>query len=496
MTPAVPSQLAAVDLGSNSFHLLVAREVGGQIQVVDRVRERVALAEGLDSKGNVDAASQERALACLRRMGERLRDLPEGAVRAVGTNSMRRARNSREFLPGWEAALGHPIEVISGREEARLVYLGVAFDVAAPGRRLVVDIGGGSTECIVGERFEIVESDSLYMGCVSYSLAYFPGGLIDKERIRNATLAARVELEPIEQRYQRIGWDQVFGCSGTIMAVADVLKAQGWGDGTITRKGLTRLEKALIGFGRGDRVVLGGLPPDRGPILAGGLSILGGVFDALEIEAMSVSGAGLREGLIHDTLGRRRRDDVRDATVGRFVERYHVDRDHAARVERTAISLFDDLRESWALDEDDRYFLGWAARLHEIGLFVSYSGFHKHGAYIAANSEMPGFSRGDQAILSALILCHRRRLDRARVAAVPGGQEEKTLRLALLLRLAVVLNRARTDTRPARVQASTKRSSVRLRFAKDWLDLHPLCAADLAAEALSWEAVGYTLTVR
>ena len=493
MTAPIPSQLAALDLGSNSFHMIVTRDVGGQLQVVDRMRERVALAEGLDSRGNLDTDAQARALACLLRMGERLRDLPPGSVRVVGTNTLRRARNSRDFIPGWEQALGHPIEVISGHEEARLVYLGVAHDIDSPGRRLVVDIGGGSTECIVGEGFEIVESDSLYMGCVSFSLAHFPGGGIDKERIRRATLAARIELEPIEQRYQRLGWDLAIGTAGTSMALADVLKAQGWGDGSITRKGLSRLEKALVACGRADRIELAGLPPDRAPVLAGGMAILSGIFDALEIDTMSVSASGIRDGLIHDTIGRIRRDDVREGTIQRFVERYHVDRDHAARVERTALTLFDDLRETWTLDDEDRRFLAWASRLHEMGLFVSYSGFHKHGAYLAANSEMPGFSRGDQSLLAALILCHRRRLDRARVATVPAGQEETALRLAVLLRLGVLLNRARTDTRPPRVQASTKKGELRLRFAKDWLDLHPLCAADLEVETQALVGVGINL---
>ena len=443
---AAPETIAALDLGSNSFHLVVARVVGGIPQVVDRLRERVVLAAGLDKHDQLKPAAQDRALACLERFGQRLRTFEPDEVRAVGTNALRKAANAQAFLRRAQTALGHPVEIISGHEEARLIYLGVAHDVADDGgRRLVVDIGGGSTECIVGERFETHQVDSLFMGCVATTLAYFKDGELRKSAFEEARMAARLEIEPIERRYRALAWQQALGASGTILSIEEVLRENGWSRGGITAKGLERLRDALLRFRRVKDVRIKGLKDERAEVLPGGLAILTALFEGFGIQRMEVSQGALREGLLYDMLGRIRREDVREQTIALFVERYHVDAEHVAAVERTALALLEQVDRAWGLGgEDHRRLLVWAARLHEIGVTLSYTGYHKHGAYLVANSDMRGFSREDQQRLAALIRNHRRRITDEHLDSLSDDVRKATLRLVLLLRLAVRLNRARS----------------------------------------------------
>lgn len=484
-SPSLGAPAAALDLGSNSFHLIVAREEGAQLRIVDRHRERVALGEGLDGRGHLDAACQERALSCLGRMAQRLRDLPPERVRVVGTNTLRTAKNAAPFLERAREVLGHEIDVIAGKEEARLIYLGVAHDLADDGEpRLVVDIGGGSTECILGEGLHIVTADSLHMGCVSWTLRDGLGTTPTRAAWRAAVLAARVELEPIERRYLSLGFRRVVGASGTITAVGDVLRALSWTDGTITDKALKKLEKRWLALTASGACDLPGLPPDRAPVFVGGLAVLTAIFEAFEIEAMTVSGAGMREGIIHDLLGRIRHDDVRDRTVRQQASRFQIDLEQAMRVERTAGALLAALGRAWDLrDPDWARALSWASRLHEVGMVIGFSGYHKHGAYITAHADMPGFSKQDQQILSALILCHRRRLTRDRLATLPTSVQEPVFRLCVLLRLAVLLNRGRSDSRQPQVGATVRGAVLKLRFPAGWLAEHPLTAEDLRQEA-------------
>jgi exopolyphosphatase/guanosine-5'-triphosphate,3'-diphosphate pyrophosphatase len=489
--------VAAVDLGSNSFHMVVARLVHGQLQFVDRLRDRVALAAGLDADHRLAPEARDRALASLQRFGQRLRDFPPGTVRAVGTNTLRQARDSAAFMAQASELLGHPIEIISGREEARLVYLGVAHDVEqAEGRRLVVDIGGGSTECILGERFEPLVADSLYMGCVTWSRRFFPDGQITRDGMREAEIAARLELSSIEQRYKTVGWQAALGSSGTITAMDDILRATGSPEAGITLKGLRRIRKALLAAGHTSRVSLPGMPADRAPVLAGGLAILVAIFEGLEVAEMTAAHAALREGLLYDLLGRIRHEDVRDRTIERLQASYHVDVHHAARVERTALGLLRVVADDWGLaGPEAQRFLTWAARLHEIGLSIAYSGYQKHGAYIVENADMPGFSRDDQLLLAALIQGHRRKLLRERFKGVSPGRLPVALRLCVLLRLAVRLNRNRT-ARPLHIEAlRVRKDRVELTFPPAWLDEHPLTRADLEAEATLLAPAGFELQI-
>jgi exopolyphosphatase/guanosine-5'-triphosphate,3'-diphosphate pyrophosphatase len=495
--PTSARSVAAVDLGSNSFHMVVARVEHGHVHVVDRLKERVALAEGFDDDGCLTGAAQRRALACLARFGQRLRDMPTRNVRAVGTNALRRARNIREFLSGAEPVLGHSIEVIPGREEARLIYLGVAHSRQDdPGRRLVVDVGGGSTECIIGRRFEPIVTDSLDMGCVAWSLKHFERGRVSKKSMRRAELAAHLQLRPIRRRYRRIGWTTCLGSSGTALAVAAIVRAAGWASHGVTPKALGRLRDELIEAGSVDKLKLPGLDAERAPVLAGGVAILSAVFDGLGIERMIASPGALREGVLFDLLGRFRHEDVRDRTIRRFALRHAVDAAQAARVERTAVRALADVAKTWELDDDESgKLLSWAAQVHEVGLTVAYSGHHRHGAYLVAHSDLPGFSRDDQQMLATLILGHRRRPESESFDALPGKAAARALRLCVLLRLAVLLHRSRSGRRAPTLRLDARRGSLLVRFPDGWLARHPLTRADLEEERSMLSEAGFRLDV-
>lgn len=495
----LPDVVAAVDLGSNSFHMVIARVVGPDLRMLDRMREHVQLAAGLDEKRRLSPAAMERALTCLERFGQRLRDLPAARVRAVGTNTLRRAKNARELLTRARRALGHPIEVVSGREEARLIYLGVSHSLPHSAvRRLVIDIGGGSTECILGEGFESLREESLHMGCVAWGQRFFPRGQIERQRFKEAELAARQELETIEEQFRGAGWREAVGSSGTILSVGEVLRANGWSEQGITRAGLRKLRKALLGFSHTDQLLgsLPGLKPERASTFPGGLAILSALFDGLGIEQLTCAEGAMREGVLYDLLGRARHEDVRDRTIRRFEERFHVDLAQVSRVETTALALLDQVVDEWKLERTaPRSLLAWAARLHEIGLAISYSHYQRHGAYLLENADMPGFSIDGKRVLAALILGHRRRLSRDWFPDLLGIGSERLLRLCVLLRLAVLLNRSRSPRPLPRIALSAKRDKLTLEFPPGWLEEHPLTCADLEEEREYLEGVGYRLKV-
>ncbi len=489
--------VAAVDLGSNSFHMVVARLVRSELHIVDRLRERVALAGGLDDKKRLTAEAQERALACIERFGERLRGMPQGSVRAVGTSALRVARNQQGFVARAEEALGHPIEIVSGAEEARLIYLGVAHDLSDDSnRRLVVDIGGGSTECILGQRFEALKTDSLHMGCVNFSTRFFPGGAITKEAMERALIAARLEVRGMERSYRGMGWEDCIGSSGTILAVETILRENQWSERGITPKGLRKLRKALVEAGHAEKLALPGLQPDRAPVLAGGFAILSALFDGLEIELMNTSSGALREGVLYDLAGRIRHEDLRELTIRRLSQIYHVDLEQAQRVERTALLLFEQVAKDWDLPlEQGAQLLAWASRLHEIGISLSHNGYHKHGAYLVEHSDMPGFSRTDQLMLAALIEGHRRKLPTERFEALPVSLQRQAMRLCILLRLAVLLNRSRSATPLPDIRIAVKKSAYLLAFPREWLDGNPLTRADIEEEAERLAPLEFAVTV-
>lgn len=485
--------LAAIDLGSNSFRLQIARAQGDQIYPLDGFKEAVRLAAGLNDKKLLDAESQQRGLDALRLFGERLRGFDPTRVRAVATNTLRVAKNATSFLQKAEEALGFPIEVIAGREEARLIYIGIAHSIPNPGnQQLAVDIGGGSTEFIIGKKFQPKALESLYMGCVSYSNLYFPDGQIDKRGMKAAVLAARREIEIIAHDYSVLGWDEAVGSSGTAKAIADIIQLNGLGDGglsdgAITRDGMEQLKQAMLRAGRLDALQLAGLRADRLPVLAGGLAIMIAVFEAFNLQRMTYADGALRLGVLYDLLGRYNHHDQRDTTVEAFQRRYEVERAQAERVTDTALALYQQLRPDADLNDDaEAHYLCWAARLHEIGVSIAHSGYHKHSAYILSNADMPGFSRMDQARITRLVQAHRGKLERVQQLHM----EASDWQLVLCLRLSALLHRAREPQRNLKLDLHTTTQGFVLGVDADWLEANPLTFAALNDEIRQWKSIG------
>ena len=478
-SPNASSQtFAALDLGSNSFHLIVALDQGERLQVVDRHREMVRLAAGLGATRELSPETEGRALACLERLGQRLRELPARNVRIVGTNTLRKARNSRSFIRRAEKALGHRIEVISGREEARLIYLGVSHSLEDDrDSRLVVDIGGGSTEVILGRRFQPGLMESLFIGCVGLSDRYFPDGTITAQAMDAAERAARLELEPVEQIFLARGWDTAIGASGTALSVRGVVEAE-TGSSEITRAGLRHVRERLLHAGHVERLDFAAVNAERAPVFPGGVAILSAIFASLRIERMSVSDGALREGLLQDLLGRVHDEDIRERTVRDLAQRYHIDRDHAGRVARTALNLLEQVGPTWRMDDPDlEALLRWGATLHEIGLDIAHNQYHKHGGYLLDHMDLAGFSRSEQHRVSLLVRAHRRKFP-----AEDFVDAEDIMRLCILLRLAVVLHRGRTDTPLPSFAITGRGDTVLVSLPKKWLLAHPLTELDLQQE--------------
>ena len=494
MSSPMSETFAAVDLGSNSFHMVVAKFEDGQVRIIDRLKDMVRIASGLDSSSNLSAEATERALQSLRQFGQRIREIPRTNVKAVGTNTLRQARNGKDFIRQARVALGHNIDIISGQEEARLVFIGVAHTFYNhDGASLVIDIGGGSTEIIIGKGFQPRVGESLYMGCVNVSQRFFADGSITGRRMREAILFARTELETIEAGYKRIGWDSVLGSSGTIRAVADIAVAQSWSENGVTRAAVEHLRKRLVAAGHYDRLYLEGLSERRKPVFAGGLAILSAIIEALDLDHIQISEGALREGIIYELIGRYQNQDIRNATVADIAARYGVDREQADKVGKTAETLFDQVYKRWQFDEADRDTLLWSAQLHEIGLAIAHAQYHRHAAYLLSYSDMPGFSRQEQQNLSLLVRAHRRKFPVLEFDQAAPDNREKVLRLAILLRLSCVLNRSRSYVSPPEIKAAANTSSLSLKFPKDWLANHALTRADLEIEAEYLEAAEFDL---
>jgi exopolyphosphatase/guanosine-5'-triphosphate,3'-diphosphate pyrophosphatase len=480
--------LAAVDLGSNSFRLQIARVEGEQLYMLDGLREPVRLAAGLTPDNYLAEDAQQRALAALGRFGERLRDLPAEAVRVVGTNSLRIAENAAEFIAKAERALGFPIEVIYGREEARLIYLGVAHGLPqSDDNLLVMDIGGGSTEFIIGRGLNPIQLESLNMGCVSYSARYFPDGKITKQRMQQAELAARNELQAIVADYQG-QWQRAIGSSGTAKAIAEILELNGYSTNGITREGLDKLRAHMIYTGDIQQLNLVGIRTDRLPALAGGFAIMYAAFSELNIDQMQVALSALREGVLYDLWGRFHNNDMRDVTVQHFMRRYHVDIKQAERVSRLSGELAHQLLGQNA-NESALQILGWVAHLHGVGIRVAHSGYHKHTAYILANADMPGFSKKEQIRLSLLALAHRGNLKK--LAGLLTETED--FALAMSLRLAALFYRNRSDVALPEIHLSISCAKYSLSVSPAWLKQNPLTEAALQEEVKQWKALNVSM---
>ncbi|MET1079306.1 MAG: exopolyphosphatase [Pseudomonas sp.] len=489
--------IAAIDLGSNSFHMVLAKADHGEIRILERLGEKVQLAAGIDDQRELNEESMQRGLDCLRRFAQMIAGLPAGAVRVVGTNALREARNRAVFIRRAEAILGHPVEVISGREEARLIYLGVSHTLAqAQGKRLVADIGGGSTEFIIGQRFEPLLRESLQMGCVSYTQRYFRDGKITPARYAQAYTAARLELMGIEHGLCRLGWQESVGASGTIRAIGLVLKGAGHGNGEVNAEGVAWLKRKILKLGEVDKLDLEGIKPDRRAIFPAGLAILEAIFDALDLQQMHHSEGALREGVLYDLLGRHHHEDVRERTLSALMERYHVDLEQAARVEAKALSALEQVATAWELDDEwHRELLSWGARVHELGMDIAHYHYHKHGAYLIEHSDLAGFSRQDQQMLALLVRGHRRNLPADKFAEL-SGEGIKLIRLCVLLRFAILFHHIRGTQAMPRVQLQAGPQHLDIVFPEGWLAANPLTLADFAQEAEWLARIGFRLSVR
>lgn len=495
--PPAQDVLASVDLGSNSFHMVVARFDHGQLTVVDRLREMVRLASGLNASNRLTDASQKRALATLRRFGERLRDMQAGRVRVVATNTLRRARSTGRFLQRAAKALGHPVEIISGIEEARLIYLGASHNLPrVDGPQIVVDIGGGSTEIIAGKGFEPAKMESLAVGCVSLSEGCFPGGRLSAKNFEKARLQVRLELEPVRSQFRKVEPAQVAGTSGSIRAAHSVLTALNRAPQGVTVEGLEFLIGEMISAGDVADLRLPELSDDRAEIFAGGVAILVEVMSALGLARMNVADGALREGILYDMIGRLTDEDARVRTVRAMAARYQVDRAQAERVEATAMNLYTQAREDWELGNDQQLLLAWAARLHELGLDIAHAHYHRHGAYVLANADMPGFPREEQQVLACLVLAHRRKFDRSVVSGLPLPWQRPALRLAILLRLAALIHRSRTGGATPDLKLRVQGRTLRLQVPAAWLESNPLTLADLERERDFLDEADYKLSIQ
>lgn len=497
-TPAESFPLiAAIDLGSNSFHMVLAKADHGEIRILERLGDKVQLAAGVDEDRLLSEEAMQRGLDCLRRFAQLTASLPEGAVRVVGTNALREARNRSEFIRRAEAILGHPVEVISGREEARLIYLGVSHSIAdTPGRRLVADIGGGSTEFIIGQRFEPLLRESLQMGCVSFTQRFFRDGKITPARYAQAYTAARLEIMGIEHALRRLGWEDTVGASGTIKAIGLAIQAAGLGAGEVNAEGMAWLKRKMFKAGEVEKLDLDGIKPDRRAIFPAGMAILEAIFDACDIQRMSHSEGALREGVLYDLLGRHQHEDVRERTLSSLMERYHVDLEQAARVESKALSALDKVAQDWELEDDwHRELLSWAAKVHEVGLDIAHYQYHKHGAYLVEHSDLSGFSRQDQQMLALLVRGHRRNIPKDKLAEF-GAEGIKLTRLCVLLRFAILFHHIRGTQEMPNVELKASEQRLDILFPEGWLECNPLTQADFTQEAEWLKRIGIELSVR
>lgn len=491
--------IAAVDLGSNSFHMVVAEERHGQLVILDRIKEMVRLAAGLDQDGNLAPEVEQRALACLQRFAQRLRNLSSVSVSAVGTNTLRRTRNAEVFLQHAEAELGHPIEIISGIEEARLIYQGVAHSLEPDHKnRLVVDIGGGSTELIIGEDFKPMLMESLDMGCISITREFFADGKITGKRINTARVYVLQQMRAVRHVFRNRGWEVVIGSSGSIRSVESVVRALSLSkqDG-VTFVAMQLLLEKLKQFDSIDNIKLSGLSEERTPVFLGGVIVLSGVCEALGIKQMQVSDGALREGLLYQLMGRHHDHDIRNQSVQSLANRFHADAEHASRVKNTASDLLEQVWRVWGLNQDLAFrLLGWACELHEIGRDIAHSSYHKHSGYIIENADMAGFSQQEQRRIAALVRAHRGKLNNNLFDALNKSSQEIVKKLVIILRLAVIFHRSRSAIELPHISVELKQEKMSLSIPDSWVEQHPLTLNDLDQESGYVQVLGVKLRVK
>mgnify|MGYP000005834800 FL=1 len=486
--------IAAVDLGSNSFHLVVAREVDGTLQILHKEKQRVYLADGLDDKLRLNQAAIDRALLVLKQFANTLEDFPPGNVKVAATYTFRRAKNIHAFLTQASKVFPFHIDVIPEQEEARLIYQGVAHYVHNEENRLIIDIGGGSTELIIGKHFKHKLLTSRNMGCVSYTKQFFSGGAITAKRFNRAEIKAEQEIEVIFANYINEGWQDVIGTSGTIKSILTMVCAQNPQQTCVSIDDLLALKQQCIAAEHINNISIEGLTPERQQSLCGGLAILIAVFKEFSINQLSYSVFSLREGLLHEMQQKLADKDIRSNTINNLSERYTVDKAHASRVANTATWIYERLSKAWQLiDNKDIALLNWAAKLHEIGLSINSSGINKHSAYIVANSQLPGFTQQEQLILSSLIRFYRKKIKRDELPEFTTIAQQHVIKLVTILRLAVLFNQKRQISQQPNMNISANATGIFIKFYDNYLQTHTLLNADLELEQRYLKKVGISL---
>ncbi|WP_334063452.1 exopolyphosphatase [Alteromonas genovensis] len=492
------SKVAALDIGSNSFHLVVARIVAGSVQILHRVKQKVRLAEGLDDDNILSDEAIERGLAMLKVIAESLKGFEPDSVRIVATHTLRKARNARQFIRAAKDVLPYPIEVISGVEEARLIYSGVAHTNHADGQQLVVDIGGGSTEFVIGKGFKPLLCRSLQMGCVSYTQKFFANGELKRSAFNKAITSAAQELEMIDVKYRKLGWVQCVGTSGTIRSLFTLCQQDKTNehDIPVTLKALRSLMDQFIDAGHVDKLDFPNLSEDRRVVIAGGIAILIAVFKALNIKALVYSPAALREGVLYQMEDELHHADIRGRTASSLATRYDVDTSQATMVLNTSLMLLREAEKAWKLKgQDFKNMLGWAALLHEVGIQINSRGVQRHSAYILANVDMPGFTQEQQLLLATLVRFHRKKI---RISDLPSFNlfdSNAVKRLIALLRLGALLNLKRQEQFLPDMTIDVTPSSLSLNFPEGWLEEKPILSADIASESQHWQALDLELLI-
>jgi len=502
-----PPHYAAIDLGSNSFHLAIGQIAHGELRWIGKLSEKIQLAASLTNDSNISEDAIERALSCLLRFKDRIAHVPTENLRIVGTNTLRIARNKHLLLKPIKEIFNQKVEIIAGREEARLIYLGVSHSMPqCKHNRLVIDIGGGSTEFIIGKDFTPLQLESLHLGCVTWKLRFFKDGLITTKNFQKAILAAQQEVQIIAENYQAISWTSVIGSSGSARTILNAsLKFEGsrplQGREVITRADLEMLCDYVQSKNHVDELKIDGLKDERKAIFPSGLAILYGIFLQLNIEEMRYSDGALREGLIYDLLGRNDNENTRTRTISALTERYSISSRQSSRVLKTTCLLYKQLKAIWQdIDNPDlQELLCNAAQLHEVGQAMSHTQFHKHGAYIIENSDLAGFSKGDQRIMALLIRLHRRKLSIDVFNTYDELDQNTLIKLVIILRLACVFHQGRNvnKLKSDQVQLIAHKDSLDLSiaFEKGWLNEHPLMLADLEIEKKYLEKVDINLTI-
>ncbi|MBD1388011.1 guanosine-5'-triphosphate,3'-diphosphate pyrophosphatase [Neiella sp. HB171785] len=491
MTTSNQDLFAAIDLGSNSFHMLVVRQVAGTIQTIAKIKRKVRLAAGLDDNLTLSAEAMERGFDCLQLFAERLQFIPSSNVRIVATATIRLATNGAQFITQAEHITGNRIDVISGEQEAHFVYQGAAYTSAGSDQRLVIDIGGASTELIIGQGADIHQAVSLDMGCVRFTEEYFADGLFNQLSFTAAVNEAKRIVAPLVANYQQIGWQQALGASGTLRAIQEVLLANGYDD-VITLEVLHQLQQRVVSAGKLSLLTIDGLKEERKPVFAGGLAILTGLFEALAIHDLRISGGALREGLVYGMLNVTAGDDVRQRTLSNLADKYHLDTQHGEQCRQAAMALCAQFEPHWPITEDGKAMLACAAQLHEIGFTIGFVNGHRHGAYILSHTNQPGFSTSQQTLIATLLGASKGDLSADSLQHLQGYDNEQVIALVRILRWAMILTSHRSNHLLLPLQIHCDGHEVHWQMPADWQKKHPLTAVNLAEESHFQTEAGFT----